>query len=122
MKKIFLLIFVFILCISTNAQKTITTLDFNTINLLDPITNESYGSVKNDVKIEFNQTNNSIEIKNYFTHGKMFLDVFDININEEIALFFCYDKERNYVKVFVGDKKVALLSKAIPYTIIYYNE
>ncbi|MCW8896949.1 MAG: hypothetical protein OQJ96_01405 [Flavobacteriales bacterium] len=120
MKKIFLLAFVFILGISTNAQTTFT-FKFNTISLIDPVTTEKYGSVKNDVEIEFH-SNKSIVIKNYFTHGKASLIVYDVSINDEVKLFFCYDDDGNNVKVFVSDEYLILKSKVTPYSIVYSNE
>lgn len=69
MKKTLLLAVVILYTISTYSQNIFYS--FNTITLLDPLTSESYGSVQNDVEIEFIQSNKTIVIKNYFTHSEM---------------------------------------------------
>jgi len=122
MKKIFLILLLFVSQITIKAQYNLVVLDFNTITLIDTLTEESYGYVKHDTELEFDHNKNTFEIYNHATDNTSYFDIIDVSIIDDTALFFCSDLEGNLTKVFVGYGKVAILSKVIPYTMIYSNE
>lgn len=121
MKKIFVILLL-ISYTTIKAQTNLVVLDFNTITLIDTLTEDNYGYVKHDTELQFDHNKNTFEIYNHATDNTSYFDIIDVSIIDDTALFFCSDLEGKLTKVFVGYGKVAILSKAIPYTMIYSNE